>query len=91
MKRKVWWLRRPRPWGPRYRSRYLRREGHVEDGETGLWFRGGDEDDLLDKMRTIQSSNDRVTMLGRAAYNRYWKDPYTMTRHLEQLETAMRQ
>ena len=57
----------------------------VENGKTGLWFRGGDENDLLEKMRSLQES-DLASKLGRSAYERYWKNPCTVKIHVAKLE-----
>ena len=56
----------------------------VEDGITGLWFRGGDENDLMEKMRFLLQS-DVAMKLGRAAYEKYWKKPSTMDWHIANL------
>lgn len=57
----------------------------VVDGVTGLWFRGGDSDDLVRQMRRMQD-DDAVQQMGEAAYSRYWADPASIDRHVEQLE-----
>jgi len=62
----------------------------VEDGVTGLLFKGGDVDDLGDKIVTLQDPKVAREM-GLAAYNRYWAKPATMKLHLEQLETVYTQ
>jgi len=56
----------------------------VVDGETGLWFRGGDVDSLTEKMRQLQDSKTAARM-GRAAYEHYWRDPMTPDRHSDRL------
>lgn len=56
----------------------------VEDGCTGLWFRGGDETDLRDKISQLQQP-ELAAKLGRAAYERYWKKPWTMEAHVAKL------
>lgn len=61
----------------------------VEDGKTGLWFRGGDENDLMAKMRTLQRSNI-ASRFGRAAFEKYWKKPSTLELHISQLESCYR-
>ena len=56
----------------------------VEDGRTGLIFRGGDVDDLAEKITRLQ--DDRlVAELGSAAYDRYWAAPCDPGRHVEEL------
>jgi glycosyltransferase involved in cell wall biosynthesis len=58
----------------------------VEDGVTGLWFKGADEGDLTCKLRRIIENADLVERLGRAAYDRFWSNlPPTMERHVEGL------
>ncbi|NMC44885.1 MAG: glycosyltransferase family 4 protein [candidate division Zixibacteria bacterium] len=59
----------------------------VNDGVTGLWFRGGDADDLAAKLTLLQDDN-LVNRLGRAAYDRFWADPSTLERHILALETV---
>ncbi len=61
----------------------------VEDGVTGLWFRGGDASDLAAKMRLLQDDG-LVSRLGEAAYRRYWSSPYTLERHVTALEACYR-
>jgi glycosyltransferase involved in cell wall biosynthesis len=51
------------------------REG-VEDGVTGLWFRGADVDSLAEKIRVLQDP-ETARRMGRAAYERFWRDPMT--------------
>jgi len=56
----------------------------VTDCVTGLWFEGGNEDDLMKKI--LQIKDDAfVGKLGRAAYNRFWSDPPTIGKHIEKL------
>lgn len=56
----------------------------VEDGLTGLWFRGGDETDLIEKLRILQDP-EVAARLGRAAYDAYWKSPSTIAVHIKKL------
>jgi glycosyltransferase involved in cell wall biosynthesis len=58
----------------------------VIDGETGLWFRQGDVEDLARTLRAMQD-DDRVCAMSCAAYRRYWADPLTLERHCGKLET----
>lgn len=62
----------------------------VVDGVTGLWFRGGEEQDLAAKLRILQDTNT-VRRLGAEAYNKYWADPFTMDRHIAALERCYQQ
>lgn len=57
----------------------------VENGKTGLWFRGGDEDDLLEKLLVIQRDN-AAEKLGNNAYEKYWSNPTTLIKHIKELE-----
>jgi glycosyltransferase involved in cell wall biosynthesis len=57
----------------------------VVDGVTGLWFKGGDEDDLVNKMKVLQNA-DTAGKLGRAAYDKYWANPASVQSHVEQLD-----
>ena len=56
----------------------------VVDGVTGLWFRGGDVDDLIRQLRRMQD-DDVVQKMGQAAYEHYWANPATVDRHVIQL------
>jgi glycosyltransferase involved in cell wall biosynthesis len=57
----------------------------VIDGETGLWFRRGDVEDLAQKLRMLQD-DDFVTKLGAAAYSRFWASAPMLGKHVDQLE-----
>jgi glycosyltransferase involved in cell wall biosynthesis len=58
----------------------------VRDGETGLHFRGGDEQDLRRKLRQLQDPQFATT-LGRAAYDRFWASDFSSRdAHLTALE-----
>jgi glycosyltransferase involved in cell wall biosynthesis len=57
----------------------------IIDGRTGVWFKGGDVDDLAAKM-TILTDNNLVRRMGQAAFDRFWADPPTLERHIEALE-----
>ena len=57
----------------------------VVDGVTGLWFRGGDVDDLIRKLRRMQDDG-AVQKMGQAAYDHYWANPATVDQHVAQLE-----
>jgi glycosyltransferase involved in cell wall biosynthesis len=59
----------------------------VEDGVTGLWFRGGDAADLAQKMAMLRDDAS-VARMGQNAYQRYWKNPHTLQRHVELLENC---
>ncbi|HRJ69197.1 MAG TPA: glycosyltransferase family 4 protein [Beijerinckiaceae bacterium] len=57
----------------------------VVDGVTGLWFRQADVNDLAQKI-TMMRDDARVAAMSRAAYGRYWADPFTLERHVSRLE-----
>ncbi|MCA0425022.1 MAG: glycosyltransferase, partial [Proteobacteria bacterium] len=57
----------------------------VVDGETGLWFRQADVDDLAAKL-TLMKDDARVTAMSNAAYRRYWDHPFSLDRHLNRIE-----
>lgn len=62
----------------------------VENGVTGLWFRGGDAGDLADKMKMIMNDGTLAAELGRAAYRKYWKQPRPVKTHVDTLLTVYR-
>ncbi|GAB1723634.1 MAG: glycosyltransferase [Nitrospira sp. CR1.1] len=57
----------------------------VADGVTGLWFKGGDLEDLAAKMRVMRD-DQTVRRMGRAAYHRYWSSPDHLESHIDRLE-----
>jgi len=57
----------------------------VVDGETGLWFRQADVDDLAAKLRLMQDDS-RVSAMSQAAYRRYWDKPFSLDRHVNRIE-----
>lgn len=57
----------------------------VVDGQTGLWFKQADVDDLAAKLRLMQD-DARVTAMSHAAHARYWAHPFSVARHLDRLE-----
>lgn len=57
----------------------------VIDGVTGLWFKGGDVEDLATKMRIMREA-DTVRRMGRAAYDRYWSSAEDLDSHVDKLE-----
>lgn len=57
---------------------------YVDNGVTGLWFRGGDVEDLRAKMQAL-ADDELVSRLGKAAYHKYWANPYTLERHTDAL------
>lgn len=57
----------------------------VVDGQTGLWFKQADVDDLAAKLRLMQD-DARVTAMSNVAHARYWAAPFSVDRHLDRLE-----
>jgi glycosyltransferase involved in cell wall biosynthesis len=59
----------------------------VVNGETGLWFRTGDPDDLANKISQLRDNPDIAARLGQAAYEHYWRNPPTIESHVTDLES----
>jgi glycosyltransferase involved in cell wall biosynthesis len=57
----------------------------VIDGVTGSWFKTGDARDLAMKIDALRD-DELAARMGRAAHERYWKNPRTMDRHIKELE-----
>lgn len=58
----------------------------VADDQTGLWFRGGDPDDLAEKLSRLATDDELARRLGRAAYERFWAGSWDLETHLDRLE-----
>jgi glycosyltransferase involved in cell wall biosynthesis len=58
----------------------------VENGTTGLWFRGGDARDLAEKIAYLRDNPAAAANMGKEAYRRYWRSPATLSGHCEELE-----
>ena len=56
----------------------------IEDGVSGLWFNGGDVDDLARALRQV-GDDALVRRLSHAAYASFWSDPPTLARHVERI------
>jgi len=56
----------------------------VMDGETGLWFRGGDFNDFSEKVASLEDDSF-VGALGKGAYDNYWANPPTLEKHTNEL------
>ena len=63
----------------------------VEDGETGLWFKGGDLSDLQEKMHRIHQDPALAARLGQAAYEKFWQNPPSIDRHVQELLAVYQQ
>lgn len=62
----------------------------VEDGKTGLWFRSGDVQDLIEKILMLQDPV-LATSMGKAAYSSYWNSPRTSKSHADNLVSCYRE
>jgi glycosyltransferase involved in cell wall biosynthesis len=58
----------------------------VVDGVTGLWFRSGDVADLMEKLSRLHDAPELAAAMGKAAFERYWREPPTLERHVGELE-----
>jgi len=61
----------------------------IADGETGFWFKGGSVSDLADKIRCLKDPAV-AAQLGQTAHKRYWANPHTVDRHIQDLESVYR-
>lgn len=57
----------------------------IINGETGLWFKQADPDDLARALKAMED-DALATRLSNAAYARYWANPFTIARHCARLE-----
>ena len=55
----------------------------IADGAEGLWFRSGDAASLASALERLKD-DALVARLSRAAYESYWREPPTLSRHVEQ-------
>jgi glycosyltransferase involved in cell wall biosynthesis len=60
----------------------------VDDGVSGLWFRGGDMSDLSDKIRHLSDNPAIAASMGLEAYRKYWRSPATVESHAAELESV---
>jgi glycosyltransferase involved in cell wall biosynthesis len=58
----------------------------VTDGVTGLWFRGGDSNNLKEKMKYLRDNPSVAREMGREAFRRYWQSPATLDAHCQSLQ-----
>jgi glycosyltransferase involved in cell wall biosynthesis len=66
-------------------SRGTAAEEQIEHDVNGLLFERGSVDDLAAMMRRLDDPAT-AARLGREAHRRYWRNPYTLTRHVKALE-----
>ncbi|HXJ38172.1 MAG TPA: glycosyltransferase family 4 protein [Bryobacteraceae bacterium] len=59
----------------------------IVDGETGLLFRGGSADSLMEALAVMQDPAT-ASRLGGAAHRRFWSRPLTLDFHLDELEAV---
>ncbi len=59
----------------------------VRDGETGLLFKGGDENSLREKLEQLGDGKAARSM-GKAAYEGFWSIPHTLSFHLDELQNV---
>lgn len=57
----------------------------VEDGITGLWFKGGDIASLSEAIKRLNDNPGLAKELGNNAYARYWKQPPNIDSHVQAL------
>ena len=57
----------------------------VKNGQTGLWFKRGNLEDLKDKIKVMM--NDKVVeSYGKNAYKEYWEQSFSLKNHIDELE-----
>jgi glycosyltransferase involved in cell wall biosynthesis len=61
----------------------------VVNGETGLWFRSGNPEDLAEKLRTLMD-DATAQQMGFAAHRRWWSDPPTPARYVARIGAVYR-
>jgi glycosyltransferase involved in cell wall biosynthesis len=54
----------------------------IEDGVSGLWFKGGDVDDLARALERV-GDDGLVGRLSQGAYTSFWSEPPTLARHVQ--------
>ena len=52
----------------------------VEDGVNGIYFKAGDQGSLANALQQLQDDRT-VERMSQAAYERYWKNPFTLERY----------
>ncbi len=58
---------------------------YIRNGTHGLHFEHGSVESLARRMTELLQNNDLTARLGRAAYDWYWRDPWTSERHVTEL------
>lgn len=62
----------------------------VEDGVTGLWFKGSDKKSLTDAIKRLSDNPKLAKELGNNAYSKYWKQPPNIDSHTKTLTACYR-
>lgn len=57
----------------------------IIDGETGLLFRTGDQNDLAEKIMLLKNDAVLSARMGLNAYERYWNAPCSIENHVKEL------
>lgn len=58
----------------------------VTPGVTGLWFKGGDINDLCRQANRVLAEPAYAAEMGKAAHREFWSAPPTLDRHVRRLE-----
>ncbi|MPZ18550.1 MAG: glycosyltransferase [Luteitalea sp.] len=58
----------------------------VTHGVTGLWFKGGNINDLCRQVARVMAEPACAAQMGQAAYRTFWSAPPTLDRHVRRLE-----
>lgn len=61
----------------------------IEDGASGLWFASGDAASLTAALERLKD-DALVARLSRGAFDAFWRDPPTLTRHVERIVEVYR-
>lgn len=56
----------------------------IEHGVSGLWFKSGDVDSLTEVLERLKD-DALAARLSKGAYDSFWRDPPTLTRHVERI------
>lgn len=60
----------------------------LQDNATGISYRSGDVEDLNQKMVRVANDDAFARSIGTAAYDWYWKTPWTLDHHVDGLEAV---
>lgn len=62
----------------------------VDDGSTGLWFRGGNAQSLAETIAHLKDHPSIAARLGHEAFCRYWQSPASLGAHCKSLQQVYR-